>query len=167
VPAFGEAAMLHVDRSISEARPMKGAITGLAIIHLAVTVWHGNAHQALGVHLPPEKNIFVYVVIVVAPIVGAFLAWTRYRLAGAWVFALSMLGALLFGLYHHYVGVSPDHIRHLPSGDAGAQSAFVISAAGLALLESAGTALGVFWVRELRRPREEMEGDARSRRARR
>jgi hypothetical protein len=137
---------------------MRSVIAGLAVIHLLVTVWHGNAHQALGVLLPPEKMAFVYLVIVVAPVVGGSLVWTRYALAGAWVFALSMLGALLFGAYHHYVSVSPDHISHLPGGSASAQSAFVISAASLALLELAGTVLGVFGIRALKPLRKQTEG---------
>jgi len=29
--------------------------------------------------------------------------WTRYVLVGVWIFFLSMLGAMLFGAYHHFI----------------------------------------------------------------
>src|SRR5882762_8378595 len=44
-------------------------ISALVILHLTASVWHGGAHAQLAVTLPPEKNIFVYVVILIAPIV--------------------------------------------------------------------------------------------------
>jgi len=79
------------------------SIAILVAIHLAVTVWHSNAHTELAIALLPLKSAFVFVVILVAPLVAASLVWTRYVLVGLWMFFLSMLGALLFGAYHHYV----------------------------------------------------------------
>src|SRR5512147_1726592 len=113
----------------------KVAIAILVAIHLAVTVWHGNAHAELSITLPPEKNAFVLMVILIAPLVGALLVWTRHVLVGLWVFFLSMLGALLFGAYHHYILVSPDNISHLPGGSPASHSQFVASAHVIALLE--------------------------------
>lgn len=52
--------------------------SGLVAIHLAATLWHGSAHTQLAITLPPEKNIFVYIVILIAPIGAAGLVWTRY-----------------------------------------------------------------------------------------
>jgi len=120
------------------------AISGLVAIHLVATVWHGSAHTQLGIALPPEKNAFVYVVILIAPIVGAVLVWTRYAATGVWVFSLSMLGALLFGTYHHYVLVSPDNIGHLPPGSPQTHSQFASSAATIALLELGSALYGAF-----------------------
>ena len=122
----------------------KIAITGLVTIHLAATLWHGNAHTQLTIALPPEKNIFVYIVILIAPIVAAGLAWTRYMSMGLWVFFLSLLGALLFGTYHHYVLVSPDNIGYLPSGTPESHSQFIASAAVIGLLELASALYGAF-----------------------
>ena len=122
----------------------KIATAVLVAIHLAVSLWHGNAHTALAITLPPEKNAFVFVVILIAPLVAASLLWTRYVLVGVWMFVLSMLGALLFGAYHHFVMVSPDNIGHLPHGSADAHSTFVASAAALALLELASALYGAF-----------------------
>lgn len=119
-------------------------IAVLVAVHLAVAIWHGNAHTALAIALPPGKNAFVLIVIVIAPIVAALLMWTRYAFLGVWVFVLSMLGALLFGAYHHFVMISPDNIGHLPHGSADAQSTFVTTAAALAVLELASALYGAF-----------------------
>jgi NADPH:quinone reductase-like Zn-dependent oxidoreductase len=116
----------------------------LVAIHLAVGIWHGNAHTALAIALPPAKNAFVILVILIAPVVAASLVWTRYISVGVWMFFLCMLGALLFGAYHHYVLVSPDNIGHLPHGGTDAQSTFIASAAALALLELASALYGAF-----------------------
>jgi hypothetical protein len=120
------------------------AIAVLVAIHFAVALWHGNAHTVLAIGLPPDKNAFVFVVILIAPLVAAFLVWTRYVVVGVWMFFLSMLGALLFGAYHHYILVSPDNIGHLPHGSADAHSTFIASAAALALLELASALYGAF-----------------------
>jgi len=119
-------------------------ITALVIVHLVASFWHGDAHTRLAIALPPEKNIFVYVVILIAPLIALILVWTRYSTIGLWVLALSMVGALLFGAYHHYVMVSPDNIGHLPEGSAEAHTQFISSAAVIALLELAGAFYAAF-----------------------
>jgi hypothetical protein len=110
-------------------------ITALVVVHLIATLWHGNAHSQLAIGLPPEKTAFVYAVILIAPIVAGVLVWTRYISIGLWVFFLSMVAALIFGAYHHYVMVSPDNIGHLPAGSPESHSQFISSAAVIALLE--------------------------------
>jgi len=122
----------------------KIAIAVLVAIHFAMSLWHGNAHKALAIALPPEKNAFVFIVILIAPIVAASMVWTRYVLAGVWIFFLSMLGAMLFGAYHHYILVSPDNIGHLPQISLEAHATFIHSAASLALLELASALYGAF-----------------------
>jgi len=122
----------------------KIAITGLVAIHLAASLWHGSAHTQLAIDLPPEKTLFVYVVILIAPIVAATLVWTRYLSMGLFVFFFSMLGALLFGVYHHYVLVSPDNVNHLPGVSPGSHSQFVTSACIIALLELASALYAAF-----------------------
>ena len=113
-------------------------ITALVIVHLASSLWHGNAHTSLAIYLPAEKTLFIFIVILIAPIVAASLVWTRYISIGLWVLFLSMLGSFLFGAYHHYMLVSPDNIHHLPSGSPEAHSQFINSAGVIALLELAG-----------------------------
>lgn len=110
-------------------------------IHLLIAVLHGNAHEELGVGLNAWQNAFVYIVIAAAPLVAAGLIWTRYARLGWWVLTISMTGSLLFGIYHHYVAVSNDHVSHLPPGDA--QGYFRITAALLIPSEAFGIAIGL------------------------
>jgi hypothetical protein len=120
------------------------AITVLVVIHLGATLWHGDAHTRLAIELPTEKTVFVLLVILVAPIVAAGLVWTRYVSIGLWVLVISMLGALLFGVYHHYLMVSPDNVGHLPAGNPEFHSQFISSAAAIAFLELASALYGSF-----------------------
>jgi hypothetical protein len=140
----------------------KIAMTVLVATHLVVTLWHGNAHTALAITLSPEKDAFVLIVILIAPVIAAALLWTRYALAGAWMFFLSMLGALLFGAYHHYVLVSPDNIGHLPHGSADTQSMFISSAAALVLLELTSALYGAFYLGTLARASARLDGTGKS-----
>lgn len=112
-------------------------ITGLVAVHLVASLWHGNAHTRLAIYLPTEKTLFIFIVILIAPIVAAALVWTRYFSIGLWVFFLSMLGSFLFGAYHHFLLVSPDNIHHLPAGSPEMHSQFIISAGVIALIELA------------------------------
>ena len=122
-------------------------ITSLVVVHLVATLWHGNAHTQLGIGLPPWKTAFVFFVILIAPIVAGILVWTRYVPVGLWVLFLSMLGALLFGVYHHYVMVSPDNVGHLPAGSPESHTQFISSAAAIASLELAAALYGAFCLR--------------------
>ena len=123
---------------------MKIAITTLVIIHLIAPLWHGDAHTTLEINLPDLKNLFVYIVILGGPIVGAALVWTRHSVLGAGLVAVSMVGALVFGVYHHYILVSPDNIAHLPTGPPGAATQFIDSAALIAVIELGSALLGFF-----------------------
>ena len=122
----------------------KIVIAGLVAIHLAATIWHGGAHTQLAITLPPAKNAFVYIVILIAPIAAAGLVWRRRVSIGLWVFFLSMLGSFLFAAYHHYVMVSPDNIGHLPPGSPESHFQFIASAAAIALLDLASALYGAF-----------------------
>jgi hypothetical protein len=110
-------------------------ITGLVAVHLAASLWHGDAHTRLAIYLPAAKTLFIFIVILIAPIVAALLVWTRFISIGLWVFFLSMLGSFLFGAYHHFLLVSPDNIHHLPAGSPEAHSQFITSAGVIALIE--------------------------------
>lgn len=109
----------------------------VVITHLIVNVLHGQAHRRLGVGLSSWQNVFVIAVILLAPLVALGLSLTRYLRAGLWLLFASMLGSLIFGLCYHYVIISPDHVAHLPAGDA--RGMFRITA----LLLLATEALGV------------------------
>jgi hypothetical protein len=120
------------------------ALTVLGAVHLAVAIWHGAMHKELAVGLSPAQNLFVYVVVVLAPLVAVGLLWTRYVGLALWPFLVAMCASLLFGTYYHYVFVSPDNIHDLPAGTAAAHARFALSAAILALVELASTLCAAF-----------------------
>ncbi len=116
--------------------------TALVLVHLVISYFHGEAHKHLGVDLAAWQWAYVYSVITVAPLVAMVLYWTPWRAAGAVLLGVSMVGSFLFGVYHHFIAVSPDHVSHLPAGDA--QGMFIASAILLAIVEAAAAGFG-FW----------------------
>ena len=84
----------------------KIVITGLVIVHLAASFWHGSPHTHLGIELSTEQALFIYIVIIISPIVAAILVLTRYVSIGLWVFFLSMLGSFLFSVSTLCAGVA-------------------------------------------------------------
>jgi hypothetical protein len=120
--------------------------TFAVILHGVVVWFHGAAHKELGVGLALWERIFVDVVILGAPVVALVLIWTPLKKCGYLTLALSMAGALVFGVYHHFIAISPDHVAHLPPGDA--QGIFKVTAALLVATEALGTAVGAWgWMR--------------------
>ena len=86
--------------------------------HLIVNLLHGQAHTRLGVGLSNWQQWYVIVVILLAPLVALVLSLTRYLRTGLWLLFATMLGSLIFGACYHYLIISPDHVAHLPAGDA-------------------------------------------------
>jgi hypothetical protein len=91
--------------------------TAIVVIHALLAMVHGSAHTHLGISLNLGQNLFVVIVIMLAPLVSMILLWTRLRRLGAAVLFLSMAGSLVFGVAYHFVVVSNDHLLHLPAGD--------------------------------------------------
>ena len=111
----------------------------LVVLAHAVVVWlHGSAHTKLGVDtFAWLGKSFIYVVIIAAPMVAMVLLWTQWQRIGVWLLLGSMLGSLLFGGYNHFIAITPDHVAHLPAGEA--QTVFIITAIGLVIVELRGS----------------------------
>jgi hypothetical protein len=122
-------------------------VTIAVLAHLIVNVLHGQAHTRLGVGLSDWQNVYVLAVILVAPLVALALSFTRYARAGLWLLLASMLGSLIFGLCYHYIIISPDHVAHLPAGEA--RGLFRVTAVLLLITEAFGVVVAV---RALRTP---------------
>jgi hypothetical protein len=54
---------------------------------------------------------------------------------------VSMLGSLIFGFCYHYVIISPDHVAHLPAGEA--RGLFRVTALLLMITEAFGVVVAV------------------------
>ena len=111
-------------------------VTIAVLAHLIVVLLHGQAHTRLGVGLSNWQNLYVLIVIVLAPVVALVLSFTRYVRAGLWLLLASMLGSLIFGACYHYIIISHDHVAHLPAGEA--RGLFRITAALLLITEMFG-----------------------------
>ena len=120
-------------------------VTLAVVAHLIVTVVHGQAHTSLGVGLSNWQQSYVLAVIVVAPLIALALSFTRYAGAGLWLLLASMLGSLIFGACYHYIIISPDHVAHLPPGEA--QSAFRATAMLLLITEAFGVVVAAMALR--------------------
>jgi hypothetical protein len=116
------------------------ALVGVVLTHLAINTAHGRSHAGAGVALPLPSALFVYLVILAGPLAG--LGVTRWRpRAGAWIVAVTMSGALIFGLINHFMLAGPDHVSHVaPEWRAW----FGVTAALLIASEAAGAAIGAW-----------------------
>jgi len=120
-------------------------VTLAVLAHLVVVVPHGQAHRRLAIELASWQQMYVMVVILLAPLVALVLSWTRYVRAGVWLLLGSMLGALIFGAVHHYIIISEDHVAHLPPGDA--RGLFRITALLLLVTETVGVIVAAMMAR--------------------
>jgi hypothetical protein len=119
----------------------------VVLANALVLLLHDAAHRDLGIPLDAWQKAFVYTVIVPGPIV-ALLVLHRAPRGGYALLLVSMLGSLLFGLHHHYGVVSPDHVDHLPAGEA--RALFRLTAFSMAFVEAAGVVVAVLGLRRVR-----------------
>jgi len=122
--------------------------TVVVAVHVLVNATHGAAHSEPGVEMSKWQETFILVVIGLSPLVAAVLLWTSYARLGAVILTGSMAAALVFGVYYHYVAVSPDHVEHLPPGDA--QGLFRASAVLVAASQALSIVVGLWGIRSLR-----------------
>lgn len=114
-------------------------VTIAVLVHLVVNIFHGQAHTRLAVGLSSWQQLFVFVVILIAPLLALALSFTRLMRFAFWLLLISMLGSLIFGGVYHYVVISPDHVAHLPAGEA--QGLFRSTALLLVITEVFGVAV--------------------------
>ena len=123
------------------------AISGTAfvIVYELAIFAHGAAHARLGIGLSAAQNGFVWVVMVISPLLAMALLWTSRQRAGLNLLAISMAAAFFFDLYFHFVAPGPDNALHQGSGQWPA--IFVTTAYSLQLLTFAGVFVGLWFLR--------------------
>ena len=121
---------------------VRGVAVAAVAVHTLIAVAHGIAHAELAVELSPAQTAFVVVANGLTPFIALSLLWTRRSQLGWLLLACSMTAALAFGVYWHYIAVSPDHIDHLPDG--GHQGMFRLTALLLAVAETFGVTVGLW-----------------------
>jgi len=115
-------------------------LAAIVIVHLVISLIHGAAHSGAAVFLSPAGNLFVWLVILAGPLAGLVLQ----RMAGAvgaWLVALTMAAACVFGIVNHFVIQSADHVEHVVGPWS---TTFALTAVLLALTEAAGAGVGVW-----------------------
>ena len=137
------AANPRVNTTAPNRSALVGFAIGIVVIHFAINVAHGIAHQHLAIGVNAFQKAFVAAVIVVAPFWAAYLICRRSMCAGGALLALSMAGALVFGVYYHFILPGPDHVTHinLPIS-LDMRDIFDVSAVLLALFECLGVLAG-------------------------
>jgi len=133
---------------MSENRTVAWVGAAIVAVHGLVNATHGAAHSELGVEMSKWQETFILVVIGLSPLVAAVLLWTAHARVGAVILAGSMAAAFVFGVYYHYVAVSPDHVGHLPPGDA--RGLFRTSALLVGVSQALGVVVGLWGIRRIR-----------------
>ena len=118
--------------------------TAIVVAHLLVNIVHGLANRELRVGLARLDSIFVIVVVLIFALIAMGLLWTAKKRLGLILLSLSMFGSLLFGLFHHFLTVSPDHVHSQPPSPWG--TTFVLTAYLLLITEAIGTYVGVHFL---------------------
>lgn len=124
----------------------KYATSSIVVAHLLVNIVHGLAHRELHVGLAQLGSIFVVVVVLIFPLLAMGMLWTTEKRLALVLLSASMFGSFVFGLYHHFLITSPDHVHSRPPSPWGL--AFVLTAYGLLITEAMGTYVGIhfFWI---------------------
>jgi hypothetical protein len=123
-----------------QSNQTRNMITGLVLAHFAIVILHGAGHTRLRIDLTPLQMLYSVAVIVVAPLIAGGLLWTRFWRSGAYLLSISMLGALAFGGYNHFLSVTNDNVAHMRHTGWG--GVFLATSILLFVTESAGILLG-------------------------
>jgi hypothetical protein len=115
-------------------------LTTIVLLHFAINIVHGSAHAGAQVRLSRAGALFVYTVILAAPLAGLAL-WRWRPVLGGWTVAASMFGALAFGLINHFILDGADHVSRV---GAEWRQLFGATAVLLLVCEAAGTAAGIW-----------------------
>ena len=112
----------------------------IVVLHLIISLVHGAAHANLRITLNSWQTVYVLVVITVLPLVSGVLLWRRMR-GGLSLLFCSMIGALLFGGYYHFIAAGADNVSEL--GSHAWSAPFQLTAVLLAVTEAAGAVTAV------------------------
>ncbi len=115
-------------------------LSAVVLVHFAIVMWHGAAHTRLHIDLAPAQMAYVVAVIVLAPLLAAGLLWTRFWRSGVYLFTISMIGAVVFGGYKHFLSATNDDVAQM--SHAGWGGVFLVSSILLLVTEAAGILLG-------------------------
>lgn len=140
--------------------PPNSVIYAIVLVYALVSGYHGWSHDSAGVSNTLAQSMFIVVVVFVSPLLAVVLLVRGRMYSGIAIFALSMLGALIFGSLFHVVLDTPDLCSNVRG--IGAQP-FCVSALLLAAVELIGFAWGGYCWRCLTTCRSKWGGRTRDR----
>ena len=115
--------------------------TAIAVFHAIANGLHGLAHIKIPVALSLVQSLFVGVVIFPLPIIAAILLWTQFYRLGIWLLLGSIAGSFFFGLYNHFIVISPDHVSQVAF--VGWGMLFQITAILILIVDGLGSWIGI------------------------
>ena len=127
----------------SSQQPLERYGVIIVALHFLIVVVHSAAHMSLHIDMNLWQSVYIFVMIVALPLLAGFLLWRRAR-GGFPVLLVSMLGALIFGGYYHFIAAGIDNVASL--GSRPWSGTFQLTAVLLALTEAAGVLTGVVGV---------------------
>jgi hypothetical protein len=121
--------------------------TAIVVIHGIANGLHGLAHIEIPVPLSLLQSLFVGIVIFPIPILASVLLWTQFYNIGSWLLLGSMAGSLLFGIYNHFIVISPDHVSQVSF--VGWGLLFQVTAFLILIVDGLGCGVGIWALRNL------------------
>ena len=126
--------------------------TAIAVLHTIANGLHGLAHVEIPVALSLLQSSFVGIVIFLTPIIAAVLLWTQFYRIGSWLLLSSIAGSLLFGIYNHFIVISPDHVSQVSL--AGWGLLFQVTAILILIVDGFGCGISVWALKTIQQPEE-------------
>jgi hypothetical protein len=127
----------------SSQQPLERSGVIIVALHFVVVVVHSAAHISLHIDMNFWQSVYIFLVIVALPLLAGFFLWRRAR-GGFLILFCSMLGALIFGGYYHFIAAGIDNVGSL--GPRPWSTTFQVTAVLLAVTEAAGVLTGVVGV---------------------
>lgn len=124
--------------------------TAIAIVHAIANGLHGLAHIKIPVPLSLLQSLFVGIVIFPTPIIAAVLLWTPFYRIGIWLLLSSIAGSIIFGIYNHFLVISPDHVSQVSF--AGWGLLFQVTAYLVLIVDGLGCWIGIWALKRIQQP---------------
>jgi len=90
--------------------------TLIVLAHFAALLVHGAGHTHLDIKPNSWQTVFIAAVIFAGPFIAMVLLWTRLQQAALFLLGGTMAGALVFGIYYHFVAPGADNALGLTPG---------------------------------------------------
>lgn len=108
----------------------------MIVVHTAVSMVHGNAHEHLAIGLSIFQQAFAAIFVLMIPLVAAILLFRRWRRVAGALLAVSMAADFFFGIYNHFLVAGHDNF--FETSAAGWGGTFRWTVVFLAVTEAAG-----------------------------